>query len=100
MNITPYINITMNQSITSKLGPECFCIYPEYNNLIILNIIFSLIFLFNTMFNPLEKKQFKNEYIDTNSLNILTFIMFFTINIYFLVLHLMFEHIAYFLGYM
>lgn len=99
MNITQYINITMNQSITSRFEPECFCIYPAYDNLILLNIIFSLVFLLNTMFRPLEKQQFKNKYIDTNSLNIYTFITFFTINVYFLVLHFMFENIGYFLGY-
>ena len=100
MNITQYINITMNQSITRRLSPDCFCIYPDYNNLILLNIIFSLVFLFNTMFRPFEKKQFRNKYLDTDALNIYTFVMFFTINIYFLVLHFMFENIAYFLGYM
>ncbi len=90
----------MNQSITSKFVPNCFCIYPSYDNLILLNIIFSLVFLFNTMFRPLEKGKFMNKHLDTNAINIYTFIMLFTINVYFFVIHFMFEHIAHFLGYL
>lgn len=90
----------MAQSINSGFRANCFCIYPAYDNLIFLNIVFSLVFLFNTMFRPFENTKYINNYLDTKTLNIYTFILFFTINVYFFVIHFMFEHIAYFLGYL
>ena len=83
-----------------KFDPKCLCIFPSYDNYIIANIVLTLAFLFNIMFEPFERKRFKNKFVDTKSFNIYNFMIMLTINLFFFIFHIFFEKLAYFLGYL
>lgn len=99
MNISQYINISMRMNITDKFDPQCLCIYPDYNIFIGLNLLLSISFLFNIMFEPFKTERFRNKFIDTKSFNIYALIMMITINLYFFIYNFFFEKIGYLLGY-
>ena len=89
----------MRINITERFNPQCLCIYPDYNIFIGLNLLLSISFLLNIMFEPFETKRFKNNVVDTKSFNIYALIMMITINLYFFIFNFFFEKIGYFLGY-
>ncbi len=86
-------------NITDKM-PNCLCIYPSYDGLILMNLFLIFIMLINIMFEPFDKPKFQNKIIDTNSLNIYSLIILITINTYFFIFHFFFEKLAHFLGYL
>ncbi len=95
-------NVTfINQSVSpGLLERPCFCIYPEYGAFFIINVALAVAYLINNMFRPFERETFKNKTVDTESLNIYIFIFLLTVNLYYFCVHILFEPIAYSLGYM
>lgn len=85
--------------IESRLQPECFCIFLNYDLWIALNIFFSGFYIINTMFEPFRGGPFKEMKINTQDFNFYSMIMMFTINIYFFLIHFLLEPLAYFMGY-
>ena len=99
-NITELQNITFGMNIADKYNPSCFCIYPVYDMLFLVNITLMLFYLLINMFNIVERKSLKDLGISTKEANIIIFMSLFALNIYFFLIHFLGEKLAYFLAYL